>query len=263
LTPERKELSIHYRPGRASELSGEKSAMLERFRIRRREPEIMDQPGLDEQSHRRALAGLRRINRFSRTGSVAWTAIERLVASDPGRTWRVLDVASGGGDVAIDVARRAVQRGMKVLVDACDISPFAVRYACARAAERRVENVSFFRCNVLDGPLPEGYDIVMCSLFLHHLDEENAVALLSKMAAAARKLVVVNDLRRSAVGYLLAWLGCRILTRSPVVHVDGPRSVQAAFSLDEMRGVARRSGLESAVLQPRWPCRLLLQWSPA
>jgi 2-polyprenyl-3-methyl-5-hydroxy-6-metoxy-1,4-benzoquinol methylase len=152
---------------------------------------------------------------------------------------------------------------MKVLVDACDISPFAVRYASARAAERRVENVSFFRCDVLEGPLPEGYDVVMCSLFLHHLDEENAVALLSKMAAAARKLVVVNDLRRSAVGYLLAWLGCRILTRSPVVHVDGPRSVQAAFSLDEMRGVARRSGLESAVLQSRWPCRLLLQWSPA
>ena len=83
--------------------------MLERFRIRRREPEIMDQPGLDEQSHRRALAGLRRINRFSRTGSVAWTAIERLVASDPARTWRVLDVATGGGDVAIDVARRVLR----------------------------------------------------------------------------------------------------------------------------------------------------------
>lgn len=236
--------------------------MLDRFRFRRREPEIMDQPGLDEQSHRRALAALRRINRISRTGRVAWGAIERLAASDPDRTWRVLDVASGGGDVAIDVARRAVRRGRKVLVDACDINPFAVRYANARAAEKRVENVSFFRCDVLEGPLPDGYDVVMCSLFLHHLDEESAIALLSKMAAAARKLVVVNDLRRSTWGYLLAWLGCRILTRSPVVHVDGPRSVQAAFSLDEIRGVAQRSGLKSALLQPRWPCRFLLQWGP-
>ncbi len=236
--------------------------MLDRFRIRRREPELMDQPGLDERSHRNALAGLRRINRLSRTGRVAWAAIERLAASDPDRTWRVLDVASGGGDVAIDVARRAVRRGMKVLVDACDISPFAVRYANARAAERRVENVSFFRHDVLDGPLPDGYDVVMCSLFLHHLDEEAAVVLLSKMAAAARRLVVVNDLRRSAIGYLLAWLGCRILTRSPVVHVDGPRSVQSAFSLNEIRGVAQRSGLKSVLLQPRWPCRFLLQWRP-
>ena len=134
-----------------------------------------------------------------------------------------------------------------MLVDACDISPFAVRYACARAAEKQVENVSFFRCDVLDEPLPEGYDVVMCSLFLHHLDDETAVALLSKMGAAAKKLVVVNDLRRSTIGYLLAWFGCRILSRSPVVHVDGPRSVQAAFSLAEMRGVAQRSGLQAAL----------------
>jgi SAM-dependent methyltransferase len=238
-------------------------AMLDRFRVRRREPELMDQPGLDERKHRDALAGLRRINRFSGTGQVAWRAIERLVSSDPQRTWRVLDVASGGGDVAIDVARRSGRRGLKVLVDACDISPFAVRYACARAAERQVENVSFFRRDVLNGPLPEGYDVVMCSLFLHHLDDESAVALLAKMAAAAKKLVVVNDLRRSLIGYLLAWFGCRILSRSPVVHVDGPRSVQAAFSLSEMRGVARRSGLDAAILQRRWPFRMLLQWRPA
>jgi 2-polyprenyl-3-methyl-5-hydroxy-6-metoxy-1,4-benzoquinol methylase len=238
-------------------------AMLDRFRIRRREPELMDQPGLDERQHRDALAGLRRINRFSRTGGAAWGAIERLVASDPNRTWRVLDIASGGGDVAIDVARRAVRRGAKVLVDACDISPFAVRYASARAAERLVENVSFFRCDVLEGPLPEGYDVVMCSLFLHHLDDETAVALLSKMAAVAKKLVVVNDLRRSTFGYLLAWFGCRLLSRSPVVHVDGPRSVQAAFSMAELRGVAQRSGLETALLQSSWPCRMLLQWRPA
>ena len=99
---------------------------------------------------------------------------------------------------------------------------------------------------MLDGPLPEDYDIVMCSLFLHHLDDEMAVDLLSKMAAAARRLVVVNDLRRSTIGYLLAWLGCRLLTRSPVVHVDGPRSVQAAFSLDEIRSVLKQSGLKSA-----------------
>jgi SAM-dependent methyltransferase len=236
--------------------------MLQRFRIRRREPELMDQPGLDQSSHRDALAGLRRINRFSRTSRVAWSAIEKLAATDPNRTWRVLDVASGGGDVAIDVARRAVHHGVKLLVDACDISPFAVRYASARAAERRVENVHFFQQDVLNGPLPDGYDVVMCSLFLHHLDEENAVALLSKMARAAQKLVVVNDLRRSTIGYLLAWFGCRLLTRSPVVHVDGPRSVEAAFSLDEIRKVAHRSGLNSALLQPRWPFRFLLQWRP-
>ena len=158
-------------------------------------------------------------------------------------------------------ARKAVRRGMKVVVDACDISPFAVRYASARAAERRVENVSFFRHDALEGPLPEGYDVVMCSLFLHHLPDDVASALLAKMAAATQRLVLVNDLCRSAFGYGLAWLGCRFLTRSPIVHVDGPRSVQSAFSMNEIREVARQGGLAGATVEPRWPCRFLLQWS--
>ena len=237
--------------------------MLNRFRCRQREPELMDQPGLGEPLHRAALAGLGRINRFSGSGRILWQALERRIATNATRTWRLLDLASGGGDVAIDVARRAARAGARVLVDGCDVSPFAVRYATARASERQVENVQFFRQDVLNAPLPEGYDVVMCSLFLHHLDDETAVALLSKMAAVAKKLVVVNDLRRSTFGYLLAWFGCRLLSRSPVVHVDGPRSVQAAFSIAELRGVAQRSGLGTALLQSSWPCRMLLQWRPA
>ena len=117
--------------------------MLDRFRFRRRDAGNHGSARAGRAVASECPHGLRRINPFSRTGRVAWEAIERLVASEPDRTWRVLDVASGGGDVAIDVARRAVRRGMKVLVDACDISPFAVRYASSRAAENRVENVTF------------------------------------------------------------------------------------------------------------------------
>jgi SAM-dependent methyltransferase len=235
--------------------------MLNRFRCRLREPELMDQPGLEDRVHRAALAGLGRINRFSGSGRIVWKAVERLVATNASRTWRVLDLASGGGDVAIDVARRAARAGARVIVDGWDVSPFAVRYATARASERQIENVQFYREDVLGGPLPEDYDVVMCSLFLHHLPEDVATALLSKMAAAAQRLVLVNDLCRSAFGYGLAWLGCRFLTRSPIVHVDGPRSVQSAFSLTEIREVARQGGLAGAVVERRWPCRFLLQWS--
>jgi SAM-dependent methyltransferase len=235
--------------------------MLNRFRCRQREAELMDQPGLEERLHRGALAGLGRINRISGSGRIVWNALERLIASHAPRTWRVLDLASGGGDVAIDVARRAARAKARVLVDGCDVSPFAVRYASARASERQVENVQFFRQDVLNGPLPEGYDVVMCSLFLHHLPEEVASGLLAKMAAAAQRLVLVNDLSRSAFGYGLAWLGCHFLTRSPIVHVDGPRSVQSAFSLREIREVAKQGGLAGAIVERRWPCRFLLQWS--
>ena len=236
--------------------------MLTRIQSRQREPELMDEPGLEERLHRGALAGLGRINRLSGSGRIVWKAVERLIKTDGSRTWRLLDLASGGGDVAIDVARRAARADARVLVDGCDVSPFAVRYATARAAERNIENVRFFRQDVLNSPLPDGYDVVMCSLFLHHLPDDVASALLSKMAAGTERLVLVNDLCRSAFGYGSGLV--RLSFSDAVADRPGGRScglVQSAFSLKEIRQVARQGGLEGAVVEPRWPCRFLLQWS--
>ena len=75
-------------------------------------------------------------------------------------------------------------------------------------------------------------------------------------------LVVVNDLLRSRGGLLLAHLASRLFTGSDVVRVDGPRSVRAAYSLGEIRALAGRAGLESARIEPRWPCRFVLTWKP-
>ena len=118
----------------------------------------------------------------------------------------------------------------------------------------------FFACNVLAEQRTAEYDAIITSLFLHHLDEEQAVELLRHMAAAARCLVLVNDLERGRLGYLLAWLGTRLLTRSRIVHVDGPRSVEGAFTKSEAQALAGRAGLEGATIGWRWPCRYLLSW---
>jgi hypothetical protein len=83
---------------------------------------------------------------------------------------------------------------------------------------------------------------------------------LRRMADAAGRLVLVNDLCRGATGLALAHLACRLLTRSPVVHTDGPRSVAAAFTPTELAGLAAEAGLTGATVTRHWPCRMLLSW---
>jgi hypothetical protein len=78
------------------------------------------------------------------------------------------------------------------------------------------------------------------------------------MAAAARRLVLVDDLVRSRSGYLLALIGCRLLTGSRIVHVDGPRSVASAFATGEVFALAARAGLPQARLVRHWPQCFLL-----
>jgi SAM-dependent methyltransferase len=225
---------------------------------RLRQPEIMDQPGLDRQRHVQALHGLERINFWSRSAGILWPPLAAL-ARQTGRTVRVLDLATGAGDVPLRLERLARRAGVPLDVEGCDVSAAAVDHARARAAQEGAA-VRFFVRDALAGPLPEGYDAVVSSLFLHHLSEEQAVDLLRRMADAARRLVLINDLVRSRPGLLLAYLGTRVLSRSAVVHTDGVRSVEAAFTVVEARALVERAGLHDARVERRWPCRFLLVW---
>ena len=79
--------------------------------------------------------------------------------------------------------------------------------------------------------------------------------------AAAGNLVLVNDLRRCRAGWWAAWLGTRLLSRSPVVHYDGPVSVAGAFTPGEAVQLAADAGVPGATVVNRWPWRFLLSWA--
>jgi SAM-dependent methyltransferase len=226
-------------------------------RVRR--PEIMDGPGLDPAEHAAALRGLGRINLFSRSGRALWPTIERLARGRPGTPLRVLDVASGGGDVPTILAQMAARAGIDVCVEGCDVNPGAVAFARGRAAARGVD-VRFFVCDALNDALRGGYDVITSTLFLHHLDETEAVDLLRRMGEVAGRAVLVDDLVRGRGGFALAWAGCRLLSGSRVVHHDGPVSVAAAFTPAEAMDLARRAGLDGATISRHWPERFLLEW---
>ena len=119
----------------------------------------------------------------------------------------------------------------------------------------------FFQFDVLTENWPDEYDVIMTSLFLHHLSADAVVHVLKSMARASRTLVLANDLVRSRTGYLLARFGGPILSRSPLVHFDGPVSVTNAFTPQELRDLAQQAGLHGAAISPLWPARMLLEWS--
>jgi 2-polyprenyl-3-methyl-5-hydroxy-6-metoxy-1,4-benzoquinol methylase len=226
------------------------------------EPEIIDQPHLDVNHHRHALRGLERINAWSGSVRLFWPALRALALRQAPRPVRVLDVGSGGGDVLRKLRRRASRAGLPMILEGCDLSAAAVAFAQERAAAAGAD-IRFFVADALQQDLPGDYDAVVCSLFLHHFNDEQAVIVLRRMAAASRGLVLVNDLRRCFAGWFLAHTAGRLLTTSPVVHVDGPRSVAAAWTRAEILALAQRAGLVGATYRAYWPCRFLLSWTKA
>ncbi|OAI56592.1 hypothetical protein AYO47_08870 [Planctomyces sp. SCGC AG-212-M04] len=219
----------------------------------------MDQPQTDRAAHKAALDGLRRVNRLTSATGLLWKSLRKL-AEGRAQPLRVLDLGSGGGDVIMRLAGHARRAGVPMVFHGCDMSDSAV-WIATEAAERAGADVFFFRQDVLGQGIPAGYDVVMCSLFLHHFDNDTARTLLTRMREAAGVAVFVDDLLRTQLGYTLCWVGCRILTRSPMVHYDGPQSVRAAFTMDEARKLFEDAGYTNATFRRHWPERFLMQWN--
>ncbi len=214
----------------------------------------MDDPEIDQHEHARALRGLARLNRLSMIERTVWNTLGRITRPGP---VRVLDLAAGSGDLVVALAAKARKQGFPMRFAASDISAFACDQIRRRAEARGLE-IGVVCLDVLAEEIPRGYDVVMCHLFLHHLDEPDIVSLLEKMRNTAKTAVCITDLVRSRTGYLLASVASRVVTRSAVVHTDALLSVRAAMTPGELAGLASRAGMTDARIRRVWPERMLL-----
>lgn len=230
------------------------------IRKRATEEELSDNPALDPKRFIGTLDGLRRVNRASRSPHILWPLVCTTAAEISGRPLHVLDVACGGGDNLITLSRWAKRSGINAQFDGCDLSPLAVSHARENAVTARV-NSRFFIHDAVRQPLPDGYDLIMCSLFLHHLSDHDAIQFLRQSAAATTRTTAVHDLIRNRIGYWLAWFGTRSLLCNDVCRHDGPLSVAKAFTPCEMRQIAKAAGLQGGTLKRRFPDRFLWVWN--
>lgn len=223
-------------------------------------PELMDAPELQAEPHRLALSGLRRINLFSRSAAAIAAAILAVVPQQLEKPLTVLDIGCGSGDVTAGVFRRLHRTGLAIRICGWDRSATAIETASALGESVAQPLDLKFAVHDAFGETTDRFDIVYCSLFLHHFENADAQRLLRQMERLALQAVIVDDLVRSRTGLLLAKAGCRLLSRSPIVHTDGPQSVLAAFTLAEVRSLAAQAGLNDFRLRTHWPQRFTLTW---
>jgi 2-polyprenyl-3-methyl-5-hydroxy-6-metoxy-1,4-benzoquinol methylase len=231
------------------------------MRARIRVDELMDDPGLDPAAHDAALAGLARLNRWSGSRWLLWSVIESMARerNATGRPLRVMDIACGSADGPIAMATRAARAELRIEWTFADASAHALEVARARAVAMGLQ-VTTVVADAIAAPLPCRADLVSCSLFIHHCEADEAIAVMRHMREAAEQAVAITDLDRTRAGLALAWLGSRALTRSPIVHFDALASVRAAFSRSEAGGLAEAAGLDGARIERAWPERWRLLW---
>ena len=221
----------------------------------------MDDPALSDQEHQQALRGLQRVNFITGTTGRMWKHLQPLFQRAGNKPLRVMDVGCGDGLLLLQLAVRARQHGLSLQPIGCDFSERALELT-RRAADSDDIAIELHQVDITQQALPTSADVVLCSLFLHHFTDTEAVAILEKFTAASRQLCLVDDLLRSQLGYYMCWVGIHLLSRSRVVHVDGLLSVRAAFSIDEVERMAVQAQLGRMRIRRHWPERFLLEWTP-
>lgn len=218
-----------------------------------RKPELMDQPGVDPGELETSLRDLRAVNRWlgGRISAVRHTLdIVRRVPWSPAT---ILDVGTGGGDLPVALARSARRRGVELRIIATDLHSRTVELA--REATQAEPWIDVRQADALALPFADGaFDVAMCCTMIHHFSELDAVQILREMDRVARYGIVVTDLARSAVAVAGSELLASTAWRDhPVTRHDGPVSVRAAFTVPEMRELARRAGVQGRIRVRREP----------
>jgi SAM-dependent methyltransferase len=206
------------------------------FKRRRIEPEQLDH--LPPCLARRNLADIVRINRRFGGHSILQTSLAQVAR--PNDTFSLLDVGAASGDAA-----RLIRR----LYPGASVHSFdSNANNLAQAPFPKLLGDAFHL------PFGDGvFDIVVCSLFLHHFEDDQVEDLLRSFYKLARKALLVFDLERHILPYLFLPFTRPIFKWNRVTVNDGMKSVRAAFRLRELEDLARTAGLRKTVVRSYRP----------
>jgi ubiquinone/menaquinone biosynthesis C-methylase UbiE len=209
--------------------------------------ELLDSGELTPDEVDANLADLARLNRLPGGVSASMTAIARLAGPDGAD---VLDVGTGAGDMPLAFARRGWR------TTAIDTNPQVLRVA--RRATAGTDLVEVLEADARSLPFADGsFDVAHCSLLVHHLAPDEAIAVLREMRRVARHGVVVNDLRRGLLPLVATGASVVVLGRSRVTRTDGIASARRAYTMNELDELLAGAGLRSAWRSISWMPRVV------
>jgi ubiquinone/menaquinone biosynthesis C-methylase UbiE len=153
---------------------------------------------------------------------------------------QVLEVASGYADV-LQAASLMLKKKKNISLEISLLDRCAQHLPKMSDWHRDLSPPTLITGDALALPLEDNsVDVVSCCLFLHHLSMDQARAFLKESLRVSRVAVLINDVERKRLNYLLSHLN-RFLDPSRLSRHDGPTSVRQAYTCAEMEVLLRET----------------------
>ena len=201
--------------------------------------ELLDSDNWTDAEIACALCAIQRVNRLYGGTRMNKRLFRRVSPPFRGKTLQVLEVASAYGEVLQDTALMLKKENISLKISLLDRS--TKHLPKARNWNKDLLPPTLYTGDALAIPMADNsVDVVSCCLFLHHLSTGQARAYLREALRVSRVAVLINDIERTRINYLLSQLN-RLVDPSRLSRQDGPTSVRRAYTYAEMRELLRET----------------------
>ncbi len=218
--------------------------------------ELMDDHTLDVASLEKVLLDINRVNKLLHGTAITLNAIRKLIREYPKSAYSIMDIGCGDGQMLREVARFYKDTGIGLVLIGVDLNEKSLEIAKRNSLD--YPNISYINQDVLLMKEEEMQaDIVLCTLTMHHFNNQEIPIFLKKTLGLARVGVVINDLQRSRIAYQLFRLYSVIFMTTEIAKHDGLVSIKSAFTRSELRKYARQLPTAQHNLSWKWAFRYL------
>ncbi len=217
--------------------------------------ELMDAPCTREVMEA-CLRDLSKVNRWFLAYRPTLNWLQSLELQRSKAPVRIIDVGCGYGDTLRRIEAWAQEHKIRMMLTGCDLNPESI--SIAAEATPKTSAIEWVAADVFSFRSTGPIDIVVSSLFTHHLVESDTIRFLQWMEEHARVGWFINDLSRAPIPYHLFKAFSKLAGLHPFVQHDGPVSIARAFVSQDWRIMCAAAGIprDAVAVEGFAPARL-------
>jgi ubiquinone/menaquinone biosynthesis C-methylase UbiE len=236
------------------------ATMFGRFRQRSCELENIDKGTYTPAEYEGAIVELQLVNHWLGDASALRRTLLREIEGADLKSFTVLDVGAGSGELLRVVADWARKEGRRARLVGLELNERSASAIVEQSEESQC--IAAIRGDGLRLPFTdEAFDYAICSLFTHHFKDQQVIAILREMGRVARRRVFIIDLHRHPVAYYFYTTVGHLFLHNRLLREDGALSILRSFKPRELLRLGQRAGLDDVSIERHFPYRLVLSGS--
>jgi 2-polyprenyl-3-methyl-5-hydroxy-6-metoxy-1,4-benzoquinol methylase len=227
-------------------------------KFRTQETEIMDDFSLQGKELKDALDKIARINQLLGGNKLTLHGIKILLKkSDTHKTIVIADIGCGNGDMLRMLAKYGQENKLNFKLIGIDANAFTINYAKKLSVE--YPNIEYVCVDIFsDEFIALKYNIVLCTLTLHHFTNEEILNIITIFNNNAEVGIIINDLHRSKLAYRLFKIIGIIFNLNKMSREDGLISILRGFKKNELESFSNKVNFKNYTINWKWAFRY--QW---